>query len=534
MKNNHKYKQVKMIKRFIFLLVSLGIVALYFGEDAVGERVYIDDEAQVLSEQTKELIIRSNEQDFQQLTGSPQFVVKTIKHLPKNQSIESYAVESFEALGIGTKELDNGFLFVIALEDRKYRLEVGYGVEEIITDSMKREIIPLEIEELFRAENYDEGIQKISQNIITTVKQRYGHYDLSKQEVTKATKYNSTYQEPKKDLFDYVAIILKWGFYVIILIIILIIIYAGSVYLIRSDAKNSSLMAPIRNKKIFIVSKTKKVSILEKIDGSYLVPMFFAHFNKYERIQKKIAECLFEDVIIELARNTGKGKLEQMPEKNRQTYCEMCIELAAPFWSDYYLKTKEILVDQTHLEQANEKLKSCLMENYKQMQQLLDSFLLARKNFLKTKNLVQTFVKTQMLKKPKQESLLIMLTTYFLLLNENTLALDFSEKSTQRLSEKMPKAYKKAKKKIKNIDVSYYREASKDIHDMLFITELPGIDLSNYKYIKRLSVISYIDFSNLSLSGGSDSYHNSSSSSSSGDSPGGGGSSGGGGFSGGW
>lgn len=100
------------------------------------------------------------------------------------------------------------------------------------------------------------------------------------------------------------------------------------------------------------------------------------------------------------------------------------------------------------------------------------------------------------------------------------------------MSDRIPKAYKKAKKKIKNIDASYYREANKDIHDMLFITTLPGIDLSNYKYIKRLSIISYIDFSNISFSSGSDSYHNSSSSS--GDSSGDGGSSGGGGFSGGW
>lgn len=46
----------------------------------------------------------------------------------------------------------------------------------------------------------------------------------------------------------------------------------------------------------------------------------------------------------------------------------MCIELAAPFWSYYYLKNKDILVDQTHLEQVNEQLKSHMMENDKQMQ----------------------------------------------------------------------------------------------------------------------------------------------------------------------
>lgn len=199
----------------------------------------------------------------------------------------------------------------------------------------------------------------------------------------------------------------------IILNLLFVVLYAGSVYLIRRDAKKSALMTPIRNKKIFIVSETKKVSIFEKIDGSYLIPIFFAHFNRYERVQKKRAQCLFEDVIIELIRKIGKGKLEQIPQKNRQIYYEMCIELAAPFWSYYYLKTKDILVDQTHLEQVNEQLKSHMMENDKQMQQVLDSFVLARKNFFKAKSLVQAFLKTQTLKKPKQEPLLISLRLIF-------------------------------------------------------------------------------------------------------------------------
>lgn len=116
-----------------------------------------------------------------------------------------------------------------------------------------------------------------------------------------------------------------------------------------------------------------------------------------------------------------------------------------------------------------------------------------------------------------------------MLLNENTLALDFSDKVTRKISERIPKSYKKAKKKIKNLAASSYREASKDIHDMLFITTLPGIDLSNYKYIKRLRIISYIDLGSISLSSNSDWNHDSSSS----DSSSGGGSSGGGGFSGG-
>ncbi|MGX7136508.1 hypothetical protein RV15_GL000361 [Enterococcus silesiacus] len=508
----------------------------YFTEDAIADSFFVDDQAQLLSGQTKELIIQANERDLQQLTGAPQFVVKTIKRLPKDQSIESYAVETFEKLGIGSKELDNGFLFVLALDDRKYRLEVGYGVEDIITDSMKSELVPFEIEALFRAEKYDEGISKISQNVIDTVKQRYGNYELSKQEVTKVKEQVNTAREPDQGIVDSIVLVLKWGLYLSAFVILMVVIYYGSIYLIQSDAKNNAYFKPLRNKKVFIPSDSTKVSFFEKIDGSYLIPMFFAHFNRYERLEKKIAQCFFEDTIIDLGRKINKGNLERIPQKNRRTYFEMSIELAAPLWPDYYLMTQNSLFDQVQLERANEQLKSGLMEKYEEMKQLLANFLLARQNTDKVKRLVQKFVKAQKLKKPQQEHLLIMLTLYFLLAKENTLASDFSERLTQKLPDQIPKAYRKARKRIKYIDTSYYKEVSKDIYDMLFITELSGVELKKYKYMNHLGIMTYLDFLSVLLGSASNSHYDgpSSGSSSSSGSTGGGGSSGGGGFSGGW
>ncbi|MGX7263030.1 TPM domain-containing protein [Enterococcus crotali] len=538
MKKDYMKRQLQRISEGIFILLVLIAVIGYLPKEAKADSFFVDDQAQLLSEQTKELIIQANEQEFQQLTGAPQFVVKTIKRLPKAQTIETYAVESFEDLGIGRKDLDNGFLFVLALEDRKYRLEVGYGVEDIITDGMKRDIVPVEVEDLFRAEKYDEGISRVSQNVIDTVKQRYGNYELSKQEVTEVKKQASTNQQPHRSLFDSIVLVLKWGFYFIVFVIILLVIYYGSIYLIKNDAKQSSFFKPLRDKKVFIASDSKKVSFFEKIDGSYLIPMFFAHFNRYERLNKKIAQCFFEDTIIDLGRKMNKRNLERVPQINRQTYFEMSIELAAPLWPDYYQVTRNSLFDRIQLEQANEQLKTQLMENHEEMKQLLENFLIARQNTAKAKNLVQKFVKKQTLKKAKQEELLIMLTLYFLLAKENTLASDFSEKLTGKLSDQIPKAYKKAKKRSRYIDTSSYKEVSKEIYDMLFITELSGVEVKKYKKMNHLGMMIYLDLLiRILLSGSTSNYNGSSSgssSSSSSGSTGGGGSSGGGGFSGGW
>lgn len=529
-------RQLHRISKTFFVVLFLIVATCYVTENTMADSLFVDDQAQLLSEQTKELIIQANERDFRQLTGAPQFVVKTIKRLPKDQSIESYAVEIFEKLGIGSQELDNGFLFVLALDDRKYRLEVGYGVEDVITDSMKRELVPFEIEELFRAEKYDEGISKISQNVIDTVKQRYGNYELSKQKVTKGKEQVNAAQEPDQGIFDSIVLVLKWGLYLIALIILLAVIYFGSIYLIKSDAEKSSYFKPLRNKKVFIANVSIKVSFFEKIDGSYLIPMFYAHFNRYERLEKKIAQCFFEDTIIDLGRKINKGNLERIPQKNRQTYFEMSIELAAPLWPEYYQMVQNSLFDQVQLEQANEQLKRQLIEKHEELKRLLANFLIARQNTDKVKKLVQKFVKAQTLKRPQEEHLLIMLTLYFLLAKENTLASNFSEQLTQKLPEQIPKAYKKARKRIKYIDTSYYKEVSKDIYDMLFITELSDIELKKYRYMNHLGMTIYFDLLiRLIVSFSTSDYDSPSSSSSSGSgSTGGGGSSGGGGFSGGW
>jgi uncharacterized protein len=50
-------------------------------------------------------------------------------------SIEQYAVQLFERWGIGKAEEDNGLLLVLAVDDRKVRIEVGYGLESVVTDA---------------------------------------------------------------------------------------------------------------------------------------------------------------------------------------------------------------------------------------------------------------------------------------------------------------------------------------------------------------------------------------------------------------
>ncbi len=61
--------------------------------------------------------------------------------------IESYAVDLFHQWGVGSKSTDSGVLILYAIDDHRARIEVGYGLEPILTDgkvtSFQREAIPL-------------------------------------------------------------------------------------------------------------------------------------------------------------------------------------------------------------------------------------------------------------------------------------------------------------------------------------------------------------------------------------------------------
>ncbi len=76
----------------------------------------------------------------------------------EGDDIESYANKLFREWGIGTKEYNNGVLFLVAIDDRKMRIEVGYGLEGALTDLESKRIQEDIVRPLFREEKYGEGI----------------------------------------------------------------------------------------------------------------------------------------------------------------------------------------------------------------------------------------------------------------------------------------------------------------------------------------------------------------------------------------
>ena len=85
-------------------------------------------------------------------------VVTTIETFAPYATIEDYALKLFERAGIGARKTDSGALVLLAVKDRRVRIEVGYGLEEFITDGFAGETIRTEMLPAFREGAYGRGL----------------------------------------------------------------------------------------------------------------------------------------------------------------------------------------------------------------------------------------------------------------------------------------------------------------------------------------------------------------------------------------
>lgn len=104
------------------------------------------------------------------ISASQDYVyVVTVDTFAPYGSIEDYAVRLFESAKIGTRAKDNGLLIVLAVKDRRVRIEVGYGLEEFITDGFSGETIRQAMLPEFREGRYGRGllngVRRVAQRI---------------------------------------------------------------------------------------------------------------------------------------------------------------------------------------------------------------------------------------------------------------------------------------------------------------------------------------------------------------------------------
>ncbi len=116
---------------------------------------FVSDYAGLLSDNNKAQI-SSIAQELKEKTQAEIAVVTLNTIVPF--TIEEYSVELFKKWGIGKKGKDNGVLLLVAVKDKKVRIETGYGLEGALPDAICNQIIYKEIVPKFKEDNYSLGI----------------------------------------------------------------------------------------------------------------------------------------------------------------------------------------------------------------------------------------------------------------------------------------------------------------------------------------------------------------------------------------
>jgi uncharacterized protein len=133
------------------LLLSTAISAQQYPKP----RGWVNDFAQVVSPDY-ESRLTSLITEVKTKTGA-EIAIATIP-TTKPESIEGYAVQLFERWGVGEKGEDKGVLIVAAIDDRKIRIEVGYGLEGVLPDGLCGQIIRDVLTPNFKQGNFGQGL----------------------------------------------------------------------------------------------------------------------------------------------------------------------------------------------------------------------------------------------------------------------------------------------------------------------------------------------------------------------------------------
>lgn len=163
-------------KRVRQLLLALFIIALCpvisFAVISPTNDFYVNDYANVLSEETENHILRASKQ--LETETSAQICVLTVNTLDGADVFE-YSLEVFRDWGIGDEEKDNGVLILLSVEDRQMWITTGYGVEGTLNDGKLGRFRDEYATPYYSNGDYDQGTKALFDVILNSLRvEEYG------------------------------------------------------------------------------------------------------------------------------------------------------------------------------------------------------------------------------------------------------------------------------------------------------------------------------------------------------------------------
>jgi len=180
------------------ILIMMALITLsaspLIARDFPSPKGYVNDFANVIPSETEVRIARMAE-EIEKAT-SVEIAVVTVPNLGSYGSIEEYAVALFAEWGIGKKGEDNGMLLLLALQERRARIEVGYGLEGAFPDGLTGRIMDASMIPYFRNNDFGTGFLKSVEGIAGVIEKEYG-VSLAGVSQTESAKYTQISSAPQ-------------------------------------------------------------------------------------------------------------------------------------------------------------------------------------------------------------------------------------------------------------------------------------------------------------------------------------------------
>lgn len=123
---------------------------------------YVTDAAGVLDDDREHALNEKLAEHERRTTN--QVIVYVDRHVPEGTTIEEMGAEAIRTWGVGQAKVDNGAILFLFIDDRESRIEVGYGLEGVLTDALSKRIL-VDMRPLLREADYmgavEQGVQAI-------------------------------------------------------------------------------------------------------------------------------------------------------------------------------------------------------------------------------------------------------------------------------------------------------------------------------------------------------------------------------------
>lgn len=169
-------KGIKFFAVAVSVLIILSFCGCQTEEKALKptDNFFVNDFAGVISQADEENMLAKGKALFEnEKTFGAQVVVVTVKTV-NGADMADYALNLGRDWGVGSKEKDNGIVILLATEDRKIEMAVGYGLEGAMPDSKAGRFLDVYAIPYLKQDDFSKGLKELYTAVVNEVYVEYG------------------------------------------------------------------------------------------------------------------------------------------------------------------------------------------------------------------------------------------------------------------------------------------------------------------------------------------------------------------------